>query len=231
MGSAALQGVSLPGFVLALVLLTVPAGCDALGFGSWSWNQRLTLEIETPEGVKTDGSVIGVYADRGPTWLPGEGRGGMGTRVRGEASVVEVAPGRYLFALLDGNNEAELALVLFFPDPAPDTFERARRLKTLRGVRDVPRDRYPLLVTFDDMADPTTVRKVDPANLAAIFGPGVSLRRITLEITDEGVTAGKVERVLGWLGPYPEPKLGPATRRTSNIPFYRRVSHGNFLRR
>ncbi|MDR4487070.1 MAG: hypothetical protein R3B83_06040 [Nitrospirales bacterium] len=56
-----------------------------------------------------------------------------------------------------------------------------------------------LLVTFTDLTDPTTVKKVDPENLAATLGPGVSLKRITLEITDEPVTEGKIEQVLGWL--------------------------------
>ena len=216
--------------MFTLVLLAAVAGCDALGFGSWSWTQRLVLEVETPEGVKSGGSVIAVNAERGPKWLPGEGRGGMGTRVKGEAAVVEIAPGKYLFALIDGNDEAELALVLFFPDPAPNTFERARQLETLRGTRLVPRDRYPLLVTFDDIADPTTVRRVDPGNLAATFGPGVSLRRITLEITDDKVTNGEAGSLLAWLGQHPEPKLGPATGTTTNIPFYRTVSHGHFKR-
>ena len=42
------------------------------------------------------------------------------------------------------------------------------------------------------------VRAWDPDNLAGTFGPGVLLKRITLEITDEPVTKGKIERVLGW---------------------------------
>ncbi|MCA9468988.1 MAG: hypothetical protein KC643_26590, partial [Nitrospira sp.] len=48
-----------------------------------------------------------------------------------------------------------------------------------------------------DLTDPKTVQKVDPENLAATFGPGVELKRITLEITDEPVTEGKVESLLG----------------------------------
>lgn len=54
------------------------------------------------------------------------------------------------------------------------------------------------MVTFTDITDPTTVNQVDPTNLAATFGPGVSLKRITLQITDEPVTEGKIESVLGW---------------------------------
>jgi hypothetical protein len=75
------------------------------------------------------------------------------------------------------------------------------------------------------------VRRVDPNDLAASFGPGYRLNAITMTITDEPVTEGKVETVLGWLGKYPEPKLSPATGRTTDIPFSRKVSHGDFIRR
>ena len=63
----------------------------------------------------------------------------------------------------------------------------------------IPPAAYPLLVTFDDINKPETVREVDPANFAATFGPGVSLSGLTLEITAEAVTSESVERVLTWL--------------------------------
>jgi hypothetical protein len=58
----------------------------------------------------------------------------------------------------------------------------------------VPPILYPLLVTFTDIADPKTVTRVDSANLAATFGPGYALTSITLEITDEPVTEGQVQK-------------------------------------
>ena len=68
-----------------------------------------------------------------------------------------------------------------------------------RGAKDVPRDRYPVLVTFTDTSNPKTIRKVDPDNLSATFGPGISLVRVMLEITDEKTAFGKVEPILPWL--------------------------------
>jgi hypothetical protein len=55
-----------------------------------------------------------------------------------------------------------------------------------------------MLVRFRDIADPTSVEKVDPDNLAASFGEGVKLRRITVQLTDDPVTTG-IEKRLGWL--------------------------------
>ncbi|UVC19411.1 hypothetical protein [Mesorhizobium onobrychidis] len=152
---------------------------DALGFKSWNWNQRLILEVETPQGVVTNGSVVRIEVGTTPKWAPGQGAGGMGGRVAaGEASVVEIAPGRYLFPLLDNGTE-QIPYYTFFPADDKDRERQAAALETMRGIRNVPHERYPLLVTFTDIADPTTVRKVDPADLAETFGPGVSLRRVT----------------------------------------------------
>lgn len=71
----------------------------------------------------------------------------------------------------------------------------------------LPRANWPLMVAFDDVADPRTVRRVDPDNLAATFGPGVELRAVTLEVTGDLVAEVRVESLLGWLGPYPETRL------------------------
>ena len=56
-----------------------------------------------------------------------------------------------------------------------------------------------MLVTFDDISKPETVRRVNPADLAAVFGEGVRLKAVTLEITEEAVTEGRVVPVLPWL--------------------------------
>lgn len=47
-------------------------------------------------------------------------------------------------------------------------------LKATGSERHCPKD-YPLLVTFTDITDPKAVKKVEPHNLAATFGKGVSL--------------------------------------------------------
>lgn len=73
----------------------------------------------------------------------------------------------------------------------------------------MPEVQYPMLVTFDDIADPASVKLVDPADLAASFGPGVRLKAVTLEVTDEPVTEGRVKGVLGWLPDYPEVPIIP----------------------
>jgi hypothetical protein len=55
------------------------------------------------------------------------------------------------------------------------------------------------MVTFDHIADRTSMRRVDPADLAASFGPGDSLKAVTLEVTKAAVTEERVEAVSAWI--------------------------------
>jgi hypothetical protein len=56
----------------------------------------------------------------------------------------------------------------------------------------------PLLVRFRDINDAKTVERVKPGDLGASFGPGVYLKRATVEITKDPVTTG-IEKRLPWL--------------------------------
>ena len=77
---------------------------------------------------------------------------------------------------------------------------------------------YPLLVTFTDMTGPQTVQKEDQDILAATFGPGVLLKCITAEITDEPVTERKIESVLGWLNDIKKYQTDPNNIFTNTLP-------------
>ena len=119
------------------------------------------------------------------------------------SSDLDLGNGKYLFALI---KDAELqALRVFGERPLPQftnaliASAKMTEDKMGAGPVSVPVEFMPLLVTFDDITKPETVKRVDPNNLTATFGAGYALKSITLEITDEPVTEGKVESVLGWL--------------------------------
>ena len=174
-----------------------------------TWHQRLTVTVETPSGDVSGSSVTEVakIATVAP-FVPMEARG-VHSRVIGEAVVVEVLPGRYLFALLEaesgeGSWQRDAAHWVYpaFGLRQAGSYEASmRRLKSQPEDTPVPLppEGWPLMVTFDDITDPTTVRKVDPDDLAASFGPGLRLKGLTLEISKEPVTEGKVEAVLDWI--------------------------------
>jgi len=73
-----------------------------------------------------------------------------------------------------------------------------RAIAKSRAAFELYPDEYPLLVRFRDIADPASVEEIDPANLAANFGPGISLKLITITVTDDAVTSG-IRNLLPWL--------------------------------
>lgn len=195
---------------LALAALLLP-GCAFAEDKAPDYRYRLTVEVETPEGLKTGSSVIEV---RQTLVRAGSvpANQAVERRVRGEAAAVDLPGGKTLFALLRSDNDPDWAsrvYVLLAPQENKPFEDALDDVLEIKGERTLPRtwpadlwiperSAYPMLVTFGDPADPTSVAKVDPDDLAASFGEGVSLKRITVELTDDAVTAGIEER-LGWL--------------------------------
>jgi hypothetical protein len=201
--------------VLLLTAAMVLSSCMVSWF---SFRQRLTIVVETPTGEVSGSSVTEVLYTRswGPL-VPVEAEGVRGS-VTGEAVVVEVAPGRYLFALLYAPNsgpdywrrEAMQWVYLAYNLAAGGTFDTRNYADAMRLLRSQPYDvpvplppeGWPVMVTFADVADPASVVRVDPDDLAASFGPGVRIKAVTLEITRARVTTGRTQAVLPWLCDY-----------------------------
>jgi hypothetical protein len=174
------------------------SGCGL--FGENSYRYKLTVEVETPEGLRTG------YAVRQVNWSAGrkitqEANTASMTH-KGEAVMVDLPNGQTLFALMspDGQETPMLA----FGSATLDS-SAGRSIKDLsppaRPEARYGESGYPVLVRFRDTNEPQTVEKVDPANLAASFGEGYRLKRITAQIVDESVTV-RVQTKLFWLDRY-----------------------------
>lgn len=193
-----------------------------------TWRQKLTLVVETPTGEVSGSAVVEVAGDM--RQLPGSASEIIYS-VRGEATVIQVSQGRYLFALLGGSEERFFAA-------ARDRFPNLRRADWLQEIpgQKLPvsllPDHVPMLVTFTDITKPETVRQVDPENLSVVFGEGVRLKAVTLEITEEAVTEGRVEGVLEWIGQYANKQLDGDRYRYSGskFPFANSLNHLDFIR-
>lgn len=189
--------------MLLFTLLAVLPGCDMFGFRDWEWHQKLTVTVETPSGEITASAVTVAEWEMPPKWFKigdSGGGGGAGT-LEGEALVLEVAPGRYLFALLKGYAPETAFFTLADPPLKDYGREEIRRsldsLAAGRPVRELPRHTYPVFATIDDPANPESLQEVHPDHLNLAFGPGVRLKTVTLSVTDEPATKGKVEAALG----------------------------------
>lgn len=192
--------------LLALGLMGFVTFRALFGGQTVSWHQRLTVTVETPAGEVSGSAVTAVTNTQREGLLELPNSRGVKTAVTGEAVVVEVAPGRYLFVLLDGAEYWAYAAFRLGRQTDPDALSYEAMMAQLKHRPfDVPAplplrpaaaymsNPFPTLVTFDDITDPKTVRRVDPEDLAASFGPGVSLKAVTLEVTKAPVTEGKVE--------------------------------------
>src|SRR4051812_5458154 len=172
-------------------------GCG--GLFSEKYRYRLTVEVETPEGLKTGAGVHEQIVGKSNVDV-GDLSAKRGIRTRGEAVAVDLPGGETLFALIP---DSQVAQAVLDPDWHNDWVESAQRIGSgripsgpLPMTAAKPADRFakptgfPALVRFRDTSDPKTVEDVDPANLATSFGPGFHLRRITLQRTDDAVTRG-----------------------------------------
>ena len=199
---------------LIVVLFCVSIGLSGCS-DTYEWNEKVTLEVETQDGLKTASSVQAIKLIH--TWAGLPEMKGASASLKGEAVVMEVLPGRFLFALLSSERDPSRRLNLFYNRELDDLYRRelglkageyknrtvpekvALTLRTKGRAMAMPTYYYPLLVTFKDINDPASVQKISPGNLSAVFGSGVKLKRITYEIVDAPVTSGKVKDVLSWV--------------------------------
>jgi hypothetical protein len=181
------------------------SGCGLSGNPIYRF--KMTVEVETPEGLKTGWSVYEVEAKNVVALTPG----GVGRerKLRGQAVAVDIALGKVLFVLVKNDSLAEMSMAALDPAYKNDWVESAERIAAGAGIHSpavIMTSNYPMLVTFADLSDPKTVDQVSPDNLASRFGAGVTLKRITVQVTDEPVTAG-IEKRLSWLPQYYDKQL------------------------
>jgi hypothetical protein len=215
----------------AVIALAV-AGCGR----TEAYRYKLTMAVNTPDGVKRASSVVGVVF-----WAVSIPERGIMQKLSGAALYLDLGPGRRpLIALLTsylhpkGNSGTSYTDFIksirwsreFGPsnnllselygspakwdpgvpswDPKPGNsytdhyMNNVRRIAHMRGPHRIVSNDLPDLVTFADINDPKTVILVDPDDLEATLGPGVSWNEITLEMTDEPITNGLVTK-LPWL--------------------------------
>ena len=227
-----MRGLRRPGalFAIAVVGSLLLAGCNR----SAEVHYRVTVKVDD-RGITRSGSSVWAFRLT-KSGLPLASP--YNPSFRGEAVVVEL-PGRgTLFALVKsvGMYPENLFGDLRRPQAGPPRFsDRVQDLRHIKGMVGASATldcinppwigvRCPTLVRFRDISDPKTIEVVDPADLAASFGPNIRLKSVTVQITDDPVTTG-IEKLL--------PSFGPETGFDTwyrNLPFGdpRQVSKNDF---
>jgi hypothetical protein len=187
---------------LLFLFLFVPVVAGYIWLQPYSSNRfRLTVEVDTPEGLKSGSSVIETV--RWESWGLPEATGVRST-AKGEAIFVDLGDGQNLIAILGWGKAGEkedkiydLTRAALAPHSTVDWKGEYR----LKGRGDLPPQYFPTLITFSDLKNPATAKLVDPANLSKSFGPGYSLRKIVLETTNDALTHTIESKLLWWSSP------------------------------
>jgi hypothetical protein len=168
----------------------------------------MVVEIDTPQGLRTGSAVREIRYSK-PSGPPSIGESRPQWRIKGQAVAVDLPGGRTLFALLtNARNDPEYAARLPYDHMGWLSDEGMSRgpvelwpkipFKPHHNREILGPAYLPMLITFRDIDDPKSVEAVEPEALESAFGPGVRLRRITAQRTNEAVTTG-IEKRLPWL--------------------------------
>ena len=145
---------------------------------------RLTVEVETPEGVKSGSGILAITPDRGYS------RRGN-TSASGEAIFVDLGGGKNLVALLAHIDKSADLDAINYVAMRSYTAAGGKRvnftdMSKMTGVAPVKGALIPVLVTFADPASPGTARNVPPDDSEAVLGKGYRLRGVSAEAVPNG---------------------------------------------
>jgi hypothetical protein len=211
-----------------LGLLAALAIGDQIRINRPGHKYRMTVEVETPAGVKSASGVVAVTPYRG--YSPG----GQ-TRTSGEAVYIDLGGGKNLVALLAHlDNKVDLDAINYVALRAYTAAGGKRvnfnDMSKQSGVVPVKGALVPVLVAFADPANPGSARVVSPDDAQAVLGKGFRLRGITAEVVPNGfwpidfggalgepVTRG-IAAHLPWLNPADSSAAAAAALMATGLP-------------
>ena len=168
-----------------LALLAALVVGDQIRINRPGHKYRLTVEVETPEGVKSASGILAITPDRGYS------RGGR-TRAAGDAIFIDLGGGKNLVALLGHIDQSVDLDAINYVAMRAYTAAGGKRvnfndMSKQTGVVPVKGELTPVLLTFADPGNPATARNVPAEDVEAALGKGYRLRGITAEVVPNGL--------------------------------------------
>lgn len=192
--------------------------------GEYSWYQRVTLTIPTPEGTASGSSVMKVtWSENSPRingapWVPS---------IEGAMPIVEVSRDTHVFPLMR-NKLNHLPAIFLFPSDKTNEWATEQTLKTItRGEKKkycVGDDLFPFVVSFTNGKE-TGVHIYENTSMC-----------INVEEVSEGnVSEAKVDSLLPWLKDIKSGRRSKIRFPTGEVneigaPLLHRVSRSDFVR-
>lgn len=215
--------------IILVILLGVSGAAIAIaqntssdhGDKKYSWRYKMTVNVETPEGIKSGSAVREVkihWKNIGWDEINQEPHYSEKIKIDGEAVVVDLGERGKLFVLANDKSYTDAINAFNIPKYA-DIEKLPAGSKAEFDTSKYPGS--PMMVTFADLSDPKTVTAaliwsknkqgqyvLKDNYMEKLFGPGVHLKNIEIEMTDDPVTWDiKSKKILPWLPDYYNQRL------------------------
>ena len=173
--------------ILSLVAIVIGLqGC----WNDHSWNQKITIVVETPGGIKTGSAITRVEQESNffiYTFFKDGSPKKYIRNVYGEAAFIYLGDEKYIFMLINDGDFAYLATDLVKLNKALADVNVLDGVNRLPKPTIVPTELYPQLVFFEDVNNPQSVRQIPKE---------YTVKEILFEITDEPVTENVITNIM-----------------------------------
>ncbi|WP_338827344.1 hypothetical protein [Bradyrhizobium sp. 27S5] len=166
-----------------VIWLLALGGGYLLVFGGSSTSKpirkKISIEVATPSGTARGASVIEMVHSHAPWWYPAAVKGA--TSERGEAPYADLGGRRYVFVTINNQLDERPISGSLLPE-------------SIQADGSFQPNRTPMIVTFGDIEDPNTIRKLEPGAFERAFGSGYRLVSLTATDTQDPPTNGTLAR-------------------------------------
>jgi len=191
--------------IVILALLAMPWFLREFATRKVEVSYRLTVTADVDGESRQSSGVIHEVQMFAPRWLGGS----VQTGVEGDAVFLDLGRRGHVIAILATERNGELIGIEGLGTGAFNVRARGLESKTAAEHRvpapgasaELSAPLLPVFVTFADLNNPKTARVVQPQAFPQVFGEGVRLQRVSIEITNAPVTR-HIERQLPWLRDY-----------------------------
>ncbi|MFZ2719309.1 MAG: hypothetical protein WAZ27_00380 [Minisyncoccia bacterium] len=167
---------------------------------TYNFRYRLTVEVETPQGLKSGSSVIEVKAGLRSA-LPNPGLKAW-DKVAGDAVLIYLGDGRVIVAVHASGptaNEEGPGEVIPRAFGLPGGVDGWRQMEgKVTGSVVLQADNLPTFLIFEDIDDPEGARVLAPQDFPETLGTGFVFKQALVELTDEPLTRG-IDKRISWL--------------------------------
>ena len=216
-------------------LIALP-GCNAIFPKRHAFRFRMTVEVDTLQGLRTGSSVMEMSAALATFKLPDSAA--VDLSFKGEAVAVDLPGGQTLFSLVVNGYQGKdfRADVIQTFDPSypheqalVNLFAVLGKPESIGRTGEIRPKNVPPLVRFRDIHNPKSVELIDPNDLAKSFGPGVKLKRIFLVVVNQPITTGQKSRLQN-IGILPDHSLDNDFQMTDNPTLAQQLGYSDFSR-